>query len=287
MVAADWQFQLGGLTFGAETPYRISELGHEKPEVRTQDTDLPGQDGIRMGRDYMGGTVLSISLGVEGDSPDQALDRVAELRKVWRGDPARNDPGAVQKLVYRRPGAPDRAVYGRPRRFTPATMVNAAVGWVPLELDFQAVDDLFYTDVTQSITLTLPETDDEAIVPPFTPPATPSPYVDVQGTVTNGGDAPAWPVVTFTGPVTNPSFWYPGRGLELAVLADIPQGQTVTVDTRPWARSVTGAGAGQARGARMVDMALPVGQVDVAFSGHDLTATAEMTFEWRDAWTSL
>lgn len=278
-----------GLVFGgadSSIPVEVFEPGG-KPETRTQDTDLPQQDGIRMGRDYLGGATFSLEGLVNERDAAGGWASWRQLRSAWNGDAMRAAPGAVGALRMRMPGRPTVRVYGRPRRIAPASVGHAHQGVITFVADFQAVDHRVYSDTVQSLTLTLPESDDETITPPFTPPATPQPYVDTQDTITNGGDAPAWPVVTFTGPVTNPSFWYPGRGLELAVLVDVSSGETVTVDTRPWARSVTGAGAGQARGARMVDMVLPVGQVDVAFSGHDPTATAQMEFTWRDAWTSL
>lgn len=105
--------------------------------------------------------------------------------------------------------------------------------------------------------------------------------------VLNSGDLETWPVITFNGPVTNPSVAYVGTALKLSVNTTLAVGQSLTIDTRPWVRTVTRTGggslAGRLSGNRMAEMALPPGTTIVAFRGQDNTGIATCSIRWRDA----
>ncbi|MGH3499966.1 MAG: hypothetical protein ACRDQA_03540 [Nocardioidaceae bacterium] len=288
----EYQAELAEVVMGDGQPIVISTFDPGgKPEVTSQDASIPGEDGIVFGRDFLKGRVVTVEGAVDTENATDCRTQWAKLATAWNHGDTRKTPRAVVPLRLRMPGGDTVRVYGRPRKLTTSSVALVDVGIISFVADFQCVDGLVYSDTESTLTLTLPASDDTTITPPFTPPATPMPMVDVQGSVTNGGNASAWPVVTFAGPVTNPTFWYPPNGPELAVLAVVADGQTLTVDIRPWARTITrddGALlAGKARGARMTDLAVPVGTVAVAFSGHDTTATAQMTVTFRDTWGSF
>lgn len=294
MAFADWQFQLDGLDFGTGTPYRVSEIDAGKPDVRVQDADMPFEDGLRMGRDFMSGTLLSVSLGVEGVDAEQAMDRLASLRYVWNGGGVRNQPGAVSQLLYQRPGSGERVMFGRPRKFTPATMFNAVVGWIPVEADFQAVDDVFYSREVHSLTISGSAIDYQGTAgttTPHVPPVTLAEATLPSDVATNAGNADTWPVITFHGPRAQPGVTWVNQNRSLSLAVVLGDGETVTVDTYPWARTVLrsdGASfAGDLRGSRLADLALPPGDTQIAFDGTDSTLTSSVDISWRDANSSL
>lgn len=105
--------------------------------------------------------------------------------------------------------------------------------------------------------------------------------------VTNAGDMETWPVITFEGPLTNPSVEYVGTGKKLRLTMAIAAGETVTIDTHPWKRTALRDGiysvAGKLTGTRMAEMALPPGSTIVAFRGQDPTGTSRCRIFWRDA----
>jgi hypothetical protein len=99
------------------------------------------------------------------------------------------------------------------------------------------------------------------------------------------GSRRAWPVITFTGPVTNPQLTYPATGQYMRLQTALPAGVTAAIDTRPWQRTILrsdGASiAGTLRGNALRDMALQPGITPVRFSGQDSTGTARCTVAWR------
>jgi hypothetical protein len=128
------------------------------------------------------------------------------------------------------------------------------------------------------------------IAPPVTPPVVLGGTSDTANAaaVPGGGQAgarQAWPVITFTGPVTNPQLAYPATGQYMRLQTTLPAGVTATIDTRPWQRTILrsdGASiAGTLRGNPLRDMALQPGTTPVRFSGQDATGTARCTVAWR------
>jgi hypothetical protein len=123
------------------------------------------------------------------------------------------------------------------------------------------------------------------IAPPVTPPVVLGGTSDTANTAAVPGPRQAWPVITFTGPVTNPQLAYPAAGQLVRLQTTLPAGVTATIDTRPWQRTILrsdGASiAGTLRGSPPRDMALQPGTTPVRFSGQDPTGTARCTIAWR------
>lgn len=127
--------------------------------------------------------------------------------------------------------------------------------------------------------------------PPATPPIVLGGWSDTSNAAANPSARAAWPVFTFAGPVTNPQVTYPFTGQWLMLATTLAVGQTATVDTRPWQRSVLrndGASlAGAVRGNLLRDLAFPAGVTTVRFSGQDPTGTCRCTVTWRPVTGSI
>lgn len=127
--------------------------------------------------------------------------------------------------------------------------------------------------------------------PPATPPLVLGGTADTANAAVNSSARASWPVITFAGPVTNPQLAYPLAGKWLQLVTALAAGQTATVDTRPWQRSVLrndGASlAGTVRGNLLRDLAFPAGSTVVRFSGQDPTGTCRCTVTWRPVTGSI
>ncbi|MFD3815105.1 hypothetical protein ACFWRZ_08565 [Streptomyces rubiginosohelvolus] len=244
------------------------------PEIGDQ--DLPGEDGVRMGRDYQRSASVTLELGVDtvdypavrwyppnmlggagrligswpknpmflpllksaGGTPESwNVDAVAMLRQVWRADSLRGNPSRVAALVYTRAGR-SRSLYGRPRNFEIGSEKFTAQGYTPVIAKFTAVDDRFYGSTAKQEELW----DYYRPAPsprPGRPTWPPVPTWEAKRTATLGvaGDLPVHPSITIYGPCTNPKVTIIGLwAVQLALT--LKAGESVTVNAQPWARHV-------------------------------------------------
>jgi hypothetical protein len=260
--------------------------------LTTDDTPRPRADGIALGVDYRGARTITFDLGVNGATEDDARDQFATLAKAWRADPIRRTSGAVAELHVQYRGR-ERVIYGRPRRLV-SLDEEAWLGWLAVLADFAAVDDVYYGASDGSVSFGIVPPTGGGLVMPFAFPLTSTASSDRSESITVGGDLNAWPVVTFHGPITNPSLALTGLWtLELA--ASIAAGSRVTVDTRPWARTVLRNGSATASlagsltrsSARLSGASIPPGTYEAVLQGIDGTGTASVDITWRESYSSL
>lgn len=291
MSVSDWQFDLNGLVFGSGTPYRLMGFEHGKPETRANDTPLPRADGIRFGRDHLAGQVLAFDIGVQGADPEATLELVSALRVQWQADTARGTPGATVPLQFKRPGRATMRVYGRPRQFTVASMQHASVGWVPTVADFQCADHLFYADTEESVSISIAPPAAGGLVEPLTDPLTATAATAGTGEVGVAGDVATWLVARIDGPVLDPVVEVVGAW-SARLRADLAHDEWITVDPRPWNRSVLRNGVANAAGVftpdspRLSRWLLTPGQNEVVLRGTDGTGTASLLASYRPAYSS-
>lgn len=285
----DHQFELDGFTFGGKHAVILDgEDGFDPGSAgwRTQDQSQPTGDGGTFGRDYLDGPTWNWKLGTHAADEASALATLAAFMKVWRADSVRGIPGAVLALRYRVAGR-TRRVYGRPRRLTHAPTNRILGGWLPITCDFTCADALHYDDVESVASLAVAPGNYQGLTIPLEEPlSTTTTGAESTSDITVGGDAPTWAVVTFTGPVLNPYVvvgdWHCG------VRGNIAEGDSVTVDSRPWARTaVDGNGAGVGgrldRLTFMDRMQLEPGTHEMAYGGGADVATSTVTVRWRSA----
>ena len=122
-VLAAGQFDLGGYTFGGDDDAVMVTPGGFDPGVtgwRTQDAENPVRDSVLFGRDRLTPGTWGFSLQTNRLDADGSLAALEAMGGRWRGEAVRTTPGAVMALRYRL-GSATRRVYGRPRRWAPAT----------------------------------------------------------------------------------------------------------------------------------------------------------------------
>ncbi|MFJ2745307.1 hypothetical protein ACIO3O_37250 [Streptomyces sp. NPDC087440] len=279
----DWQFAYSAsapypgclLDFG-RTPSGIYLL--KEPETKFADLDdtttpLPGEDGVRMGRDYQRTVTVALELGVDtvdapttsynylypagGDSgqigvggPQASAGRptlvrraqwneeaVGIVRTAWRADAVRRRAGGVAWLRRQSAGRV-RLLYGRPRKFAVVHEKFSDQGFTPLLVDFEAVDDKFYDNDEQRAELV-----GRANVPgPVWRPGRPGTPAGGTGErlvagLNVGGRLATHPWITFHGPGRNYVLTIDGLWT-VQLNVDLAVGQSVRLDSRSWSRAV-------------------------------------------------
>lgn len=286
-------FELDGFRFGGDSDSFVCPPGGFDPGAkgwRTQDQDSPVGDHTNFGRDLLSPPTWAWSLTSNMDTLEEALEAVEEVESKWLGLSVRDRPSAVMELRYRLAGR-DRMVYGRPRRFSHDLTPLAWQGVVNAVCDFARVDTLHYDDVVR--------TADLSILPGSSSGLT-SPLVGSLSTVSGGeqasavggvgGTAPTPITVLINGPITNP--YIEGEGWRLTLNTTLEYDQSVLIDTRPFANTVTRndgvslAGA-LTRTSLLSKARLKPGSTVLRFGGKDVTGTATASVKWRPAYYSL
>jgi hypothetical protein len=296
MTLGEKQYELGGVSFGLGLPIAVNGEGWQPGSAtsRNQDLSLPSSDGIRFGKDYKAESVWAFSMHTDQDNEIDAWARVAELGKVWDAQDTRQTSGAVLPLRYCVAGQ-TRRIYGRPRRWSPVPTNLSMSGRIDIEADFTAAHPLFFDDAESTRTLNVGsaiETDSGWTFPTAFPFSSSPGNLTSQSTITVGGeeDTPLVMKLTAVGAnLTNPIISVAGI-FTIAINDTITPSNPVTIDARPWARSITSQAGGTVavspRVTRLSKAWLPPGNHDVIFSGTDITSTATLLISWRGAYTS-
>jgi hypothetical protein len=265
------------LTFGREDSgiYCLSEPDIAFGDIDGSDAAMPGEDGVRMGRDYQRSATVSLELGVDGSrtlidrhwprrpwgrgerigdwtdmeaalanlfkdaksAHERGLDGVNLLRQVWRADGIRVKAGRVAWLSHTF-GGRTRQLYGRPRKIAVAHSRLARQGYTPVVAEFVAVDDRFYDSTEQEAELY----DHRAKGDLPSRPGRPLPdwLYTSKKTVSfkQVGTLNTYPYIEIYGPCKNPKITVSNLwAVQLATT--ISAGDRVVIDPRPWMRTVT------------------------------------------------
>lgn len=285
-VLTDGQYQLDdGPVMGWHTNYVLGPPALAEAELASQDKANPGADGRRFGRDYLAGETITLDISVSGTR--ETVHGLHEtLQAYWRARSIRHVPGEVSVLRYNIGNRP-RRVYGRPRKFTP-NFDRSYLGVIVVTATFDTAEPVYYEDVSRAETVELVPPSGGGVTSPVISPVVTLDTGLGDGVVTIGGTSPTWVVMEIHGPISNPvvealNHW----SFQLSV--SIADGETVTIDPRPWSRGVRSSfGANYAGKFRATDpslssLALPPGATEFVLRGNDITGTSWMTAQWYDA----
>lgn len=312
---ADGQFELlessledaDGLLMGRRSPVGVRSFSPGTPEQRAAMSPRPMADGVAFGRGLRGGRLYALALNAQswtpalpraayGASPGtepalEALTWTDRVESAWAADQVRLVPGAVQVLRWRTAGR-TRRIYGRGGNCAPDTS-NPHTGVIPIEAEFQAEDDLVYSDLRKVTTVGIVPPANAWTTWPLTWPITwTKPVAGTVGTITVGGTRATWPTFTLHGPISAASIVVGGYG-ELKLNGALAFDQTLYIDTRPWNRGIrreNGAsvpGVLDTRATTLPQLRFPPGSYSVALKGTDPTGTASLVVEHRDAFSSI
>lgn len=251
----------------------------DRPAMRVASTDRQADHGSFDAPSYLASRVITVE-GVAVCTSEAVAYLSADIMASVCSDPA-----VLYPLVVTEPGRPDRRANVRLNDATkvgePYGAGNVAFDW---SLQLRAPDPRRYADDETAITLTLPTGAGTGLTLPVTLPFTiPSGVATNVATAVNDGTFPTRPVVTFTGPVTDPAIANLTTGRTLAFTYDLAAGESLTVDFD--ARSVLLNG--EVSRAYAIDYGsawwdLQPGNNDVQYAAGGGTGQATITY--RSAW---
>lgn len=304
MITEDFNFELlpsvdatEGALFGIGRDVSLDDGGFApgSSDWSTQDTESSQTGTTFFGRERLTGPTWGWSLHVNRTTAAEALATLGAFRTAWHALHIRDTPGLVIPIRYQLEGR-QRRIYGRPRRFDAPPDNKILGGYIPISVDFKCVDGYTYDDVMSSATMLVGSTyEDESIdtgggfVFPITLPAVTLPPTTTRTQLMVDGDAPAYPIITFVGPVVNPKLitddWEVSLGMTIGA------GDSVTIDTRPWKTSAllngtTSVGGFLGRRTRFSKIVLKPGRFEARFDGFS-SGTSTCTVQWASTWNSI
>ena len=258
-------FEYRGVEFGGDEPIQVEAFVPGGPTFRSQTVERGMSDGLVVGRDFLGGATWSFDLFTDVDDYGEALD----LADRWR------------------------RVYGRPTGVTPPDGgLLTSMGRGELNAEFNVIDPLYYSDDEHTATVRLvPPSRLDGLATPLTTPLTTggSGVASAPGTFAVGGRAATGVLIEVNGPVSDA--WVEAAGWRVELVGPVAEGETVTIDARPWVRATRRgftpvSGTLSAR-TNLTRVALTPGTHQLLFGGHSPTGSATATLKWRNAWKSL
>jgi len=272
---------------------QIQSTSTDTGSLTVQDQAVVGHDGTLFGVDTLPGMVITQTGFAYSPVPVvNALDAYSALAAIWNDPVVRFANGPVQVLRAFYPGSlVTRRCYGRGRKIMP-TLGLVYTGQVPFTSQFQCADNTWYSDVQQSIILTQKPSFRGTLTPPLIPPYQLASSANFQqNVITNTGTLPTWPVIIFAGPVSYPAFSFVNTPVTIGYNGILGNTDTLTIDTRPWARTAMLNGitsvAGLLTGNPMIGLQIQPGATLVRFSGQDFTGNSTCTVQWRNAALSI
>ncbi|MCX4911797.1 hypothetical protein [Streptomyces sp. NBC_00878] len=290
----DGQHQLGSVLIGRGTSVRIATIeGLGQPSVRSQDVEPPGEDGLWIGADYYSGRTLRIDAGIsQSGNQAGALDTLAALQADADSAGVRGSGGLTMSLRLKFPGRPTRVVRGRLRKLEP-DVTKSIHGWIPLDIEFQGQDHLYYADEPDTTSIPLGILSHGGFTAPIVPPFTIAgdPFaVGRPSFLSVAGTAPTWPLLRVNGPCANPSITHVESGVSITVQTTLADGEWVEIDTRPGWRTVlrnNGGGAPMTPQSRIDLFRLTPGPNEIAWAATDPTLTSTLAVTWWPAYKAL
>lgn len=298
MTLLNYQFDLEGYQFGHGLPVFCDAEGFNAGDSEPSNQDqVSAASGARwFGRDRLtppDWTWSGYASARDEDGADvdvrvmQILDDFAE---AWLGRLNELKEGKVLTLRYA-VGGRERVVFGRPRRAAWSMTNRILNGLVPISFTFARADALHYAAEESVVESRMDPAVPEGFGAPFEMPL----YIErfsqnvAPAPVIVGGTARTGLVVEFHGPIVNPSLTV--GGVKLALTGEVGVGGVVTVDTRPWAYSITKSGdtsnVALARTVWLSEISLKPGSYTAALGGIDGTGSSKARVRWRDAWHAI
>ena len=288
-ILSSLQWELDNLVMGPGTDINIAHYDIGAPELITNDAPVPRGDGERHGREYRSGRTITFELNALAGDFSVLDGPLSRLTAVWDGEDRRSQAGAYSLLRYRL-GNRVRRMWGSPREFQSDTSLDYQ-GNVPITASFRTVDPRFYDDTEQANTVSIAPSAAGGLLPPLAAPLSTLGVSHAPGVITVGGNCKTWIYFRVNGPITNPRIENFGNW-HYQLNMTIPQGQSVTIDPRPWSRGVRLNGTVAVGGSQTQD-SIPLAQMKVSpgiqeiiLSGQDITQTASMLAAWRSAYTN-
>jgi hypothetical protein len=286
----EYQFELGGITFGFGRDVSVENFTPVGPTTRDRDGTSSSGDWRTFGKSRKTPGTWEFDLYTDTYTVPDALEALADLEDVWDAEELREGPGDVMALRYRLGGRVGR-VYGQPRGFTYPLGPTVQTGRIPIVADFALVDTSIYSDTRQSIPLTMSGSKVGGFRTPFrTPLKSLSTSTPRTNTFTIGGRTPTWIEVEFSGALTRP--WVKVGDVEVGLDHAMAYDETIRVDPHPWVQSAirneeSDVGGILTAETRLTRLRLKPGQYTATFGADAAIGDVGARIYWREARRTL
>lgn len=288
----DQQFEIGDTRFGGTLDaVKLDSLDVGSASYDVQDQDNPFGPTTYFGRDTLRGPEWTFEMvtdgGVAGTIAD-ARHAAEALALEWRS-PYHHDENRLQVLRYSL-GGNTRRVYGRGRKFSMDVVPLSFSGTAPISATFKLAENIYYNDLTSSISIPIVAPTQAGLIAPLKAPLTTAGQTQfAQRGIEIGGTVPTPVTVTFHGPVLRP--WVRGNGFFVQYDFGLAEDQTLTISglnqllaVDNFGRNLTGK---MSANTRMSNVRIAPGMNYFTFGGSDSTGSASATISWRNAYTML
>lgn len=289
--SSDGQYAINGFVFGKGTnSLYVQNTAVQVANASVQDSTLVNDDATLYGIDAVPNVTITFTGFARADTPLDTLAAYDQFAALWSNPLIRLVNSSVSELVCWYPySSEQRVVWGRGRLITPTMgMANQCV--IPFVATFQTVSPYFYTYQAQTLDL-----DEFVQLGPLTTPLTTpvtgglQPQSVNKQEIVNTGLLPTWPIIEIFGPVQNPVLNFIGLGKTLGYNGILRHRQSLTIDCRPWWRTILRddgvSQAGQLSGsAKLSDLLLPPGSTRVTFAGTRISVGLATSFHCQITW---
>lgn len=296
------RFRYRGIEFGNHPdgkrgPINVRSFDPAGAEVRSQDHDRLGRDGVVPGREFLGAATWAIELTTNAQYAHEAREIYSQLQAAWQDPSQRWAAGELYGLDYEARGTGEwRRVYGRPRSFDPANGdVLMVQGAAKFGVEFEVLDPRYFSggDPHKHTLTHASELRGGWSFPVAFPLRSATTVGTRQGALTNAGTRETPVFIEFTGPITNPRLrgsngWLVGWNGTLLYderLVIDPMRHAVTKYDGD-GRGVNGF-SGMTRSSQLSRISIPPGLTNTFFSGVDETHSSTAVIQWRDAYQSF
>lgn len=271
--------EFNGLAFGPGTAYHVAGMEgfDDLPPVRSSDLERPNAHGAYPGVDYLGRRTVVLTLQLVATTPAEFDTQVQTLKDALTILPEGEYP-----LRF---AGNTRRLYCRPRnRHIPNnTLYPQRHAAAPIE--FVASDPRIYDDTETTASTALPESSGGMEFPVTFPLVFGT--VTSEGTLlaTNDGNFPSPLVVTFVGPVDNPSLTNVTLAKTVTFDMSLADGDQLVVDLNERSAILNGTASRSSKlrsGSQWFD--LDPGDNELRFSASTYSAAAYAYLAWRSAW---
>jgi phage-related protein len=240
VVTNSYEFSFGGLNFGGgSSPYQILSVdGLEGlPGIRNQDDNRGYQDGMFSGRDFLAGRTITITFQTFGSGGNSAQTNFNTIQAKLLPQTSGTTP-----LYFILPPSGEQFVNARVRVLRTAVDPNYTYGMITSQVEFFCPDPNYYNSTQQSASLSVSAAPGRTYNRTYNLVYGFGSYTTLTNVV-NSGWATTYPIITITGPITNPTLGNVTTGQYLNLSGTITNTDTLVIDTQNRLITLNGASA--------------------------------------------